>query len=67
MEAGDDHGVEYVVGQAAEAEVRQCPEAGGVQVGQDVILAGGGRRDSAGRQDPSSGPYRLQVAPQQTG
>ncbi|MFH9493661.1 hypothetical protein ACH4LZ_30255 [Streptomyces halstedii] len=40
MEAGDDHG--YVVVQAAEAEVRESAEAGGAQVGQDVILAGGG-------------------------
>ncbi|MFE6553718.1 hypothetical protein ACFVHS_35725 [Streptomyces sp. NPDC057746] len=31
-EAGDDHGVAYVVVEAAEAEVRQCAEAGGAQV-----------------------------------
>ncbi|GAA0522817.1 hypothetical protein GCM10010390_26350 [Streptomyces mordarskii] len=41
MEAGDDHGVDDVVVQAAEAEVRECPEAGGAQVGQDVVVAGG--------------------------
>ncbi|GGR34935.1 hypothetical protein GCM10015536_45610 [Streptomyces griseomycini] len=40
--AGDDHGVEHVVVQAAEAEVGQRPEAGGAQVGQDVVVAGGG-------------------------
>lgn len=42
VEAGDNHGVEYVVVQAAEAEVRQGPEAGGAQVGQNVVVAGGG-------------------------
>jgi hypothetical protein len=41
-ESGDDHGVAHVVVQAAEAEVRQRPEAGGAQVGQDVVVAGGG-------------------------
>lgn len=41
-EAGDDHGVANVVVQAAEAEVGQRPEAGGAQVGQDVVVAGGG-------------------------
>ncbi|ANH89918.1 hypothetical protein A8713_01195 [Streptomyces sp. SAT1] len=40
--AGDDHGVQDVVVQAAEAEVGQRPEAGGAQVGQDVVVAGGG-------------------------
>lgn len=40
--AGDDHGVEDVVVQATESEVRQRPEAGGAQVGQDVVVAGGG-------------------------
>ncbi|MDT0612210.1 hypothetical protein [Streptomyces lancefieldiae] len=42
MEAGDDHAVEYVVDQTAEAQVRQGPEAGGAQVGQEVVVAGGG-------------------------
>ncbi|MEV7955808.1 hypothetical protein [Streptomyces sp. NPDC088141] len=41
-EAGNDHGVTYVVVQAAEAEVRQGPEAGCAQVSRDVIVAGGG-------------------------
>ncbi|MFF9042266.1 hypothetical protein ACF090_43175 [Streptomyces sp. NPDC014892] len=36
VEAGDDHGVAYVVVQAAEAEVREGAEAGGAQVRQDV-------------------------------
>lgn len=40
--AGNDHGVEYVVVQAAEAEVRQRSETGGAQVGQNVVMAGGG-------------------------
>lgn len=38
---GDDHGVADVVVQAAEAEVGQRPEAGGAQVSQDVVVAGG--------------------------
>ncbi|GAB2766403.1 hypothetical protein GCM10027072_76540 [Streptomyces bullii] len=29
VKAGDDHGVAYVVVQAAESEVRERPEAGG--------------------------------------
>ncbi len=55
VEAGDDHGVAYVVVQAAEAEVREGAEAGGAQVGQDVVVAGGraGRRRSR-----SGGPSR---------
>ncbi|MEU0740185.1 hypothetical protein [Streptomyces sp. NPDC006134] len=39
VEAGDDRGVEYVVVQAAEAEVRQRTEADGAQVGQDMAVA----------------------------
>lgn len=42
VEASDDHGGEYVVVQAAKAQVRQGPEGGGAQVGQDVVVAGGG-------------------------
>ncbi|MEU5797474.1 hypothetical protein ABZ800_28710 [Streptomyces sp. NPDC047813] len=37
--ADDDHGVEDVVVQAAEAGVGQRSEAGGAQVGQDVVVA----------------------------
>lgn len=40
--AGDDHGFEYADVQPAKAQVRQGPEAGGTQVGQDVIVPGGG-------------------------
>lgn len=40
--AGDNHGVEDVVVQSAEAEVSQRPGAGGAQVGQDGVVAGGG-------------------------
>ncbi|WND39930.1 hypothetical protein RI578_39120 [Streptomyces sp. BB1-1-1] len=43
--AGEDHGVEDVVVQAAEAEVGQRPEAGGAQVGQDVVVVGGEQSD----------------------
>ncbi|OBQ54348.1 hypothetical protein A4U61_00650 [Streptomyces sp. H-KF8] len=41
-EAGDDHGVAYVVVQAAEAEVREGAEAGGAQVGREAVVAGCG-------------------------
>jgi hypothetical protein len=41
-EAGDDHGTEYVVVQAPEAEIREGAETGGAQMGQDVVVAGGG-------------------------
>jgi hypothetical protein len=60
VEAGDDHGVAYVVVQAAEAEVREGPEAGGAQVGQDVVVAGGGV--VVGAAGPGGG-YPDQAAP----
>lgn len=41
VDVGDDHGVEYVVVQAAKAEFREGAEAGGAQMEQDVIVAGG--------------------------
>ena len=53
LEAGDDHGVAYVVVQAAKAKVRQRPETGGAQLGQDVVVAGSG--DVVGAVGPGGG------------
>lgn len=49
MEARDDHRVAHVVVQAAESEVRESTEAGGAQVGQNVIVTGRGVVVSAAR------------------
>lgn len=54
-EAGDDHRVEHVVVQSAESEVREGTEAGGSQVGHDVVVAGGGDVVSAAGADGGLG------------
>ncbi|EGJ73756.1 hypothetical protein STTU_0968 [Streptomyces sp. Tu6071] len=53
FEAGDDHGVVRIVVQAQEAEVGQGAEAGGAEMVEDVIAAGGG--DVVGAAGPGSG------------
>lgn len=53
LESGDDYGVVRIVVQAEEAQVGQGAEAGGAQVGQQVVAAGGG--DVVGVAGPGSG------------